>query len=224
MKDKEERKFWNDPENIKWFNDYPPSEYWREFLLLSSDRIGQKALDLGCGAGRHTKLLSDLGYDVYACDRHLGMVCQTRANLQEAGWTKARAEKKIVKQSMEKLSYPDNFFDLVICHGVYHNAFDLKMFKEALAESSRVLKKGGHLLFNLFTNELKPKELKILDRDNCLYATKEGLKMILISPNRFLKLASSYGLRPVDKKLLVRYRSKVTTGERAVFRGVFLKK
>lgn len=224
MKDKIEKQFWNDPRNVKWFNDYPPSDYWVEFLEKINDRKGKKSLDLGCGAGRHTRLLKKLGFDVYACDRHLGMVQQTQSNLKTMGWSESKLKKRITKQSIENLPYKNNFFDLIICHGVYHNAFDLKMLKKSIAESSRVLKKEGQLLFNIFTNELKPKDLRIIDKNNFLYLTKEGLKVILVSPDKFLELASQNGLLPLNKKQLIRYESIVSTGKRAVFRGVLVKR
>lgn len=224
MKDKKENQFWNDPQNIKWFNDYPPSDYWVEFLSKIKNRSEQKALDLGCGAGRHTRLLQELGFDVYACDRHAGMVHQTQNNLKIAGWSESKLKKRVTKQSVDNLSYRSDFFDLVICHGVYHNAFDLKMFEKSISESSRVMKKGGQLLFNIFTDELRPKDLKILDKDSFLYLTKEGLRMMLVSPNKFLELASQNNLFPLNTKNLIRYRSDVSTGKRAVFRGVLIKR
>jgi len=29
---KNEEKFWNNPENIRWFNDQPASNYWVQFF------------------------------------------------------------------------------------------------------------------------------------------------------------------------------------------------
>jgi len=135
-----------------------------------------------------------------------------------------KIQKRITQQSADNLSYGNDFFDLVICHGVYHNAFDLNMYRKSISESSRVMKKGGLLLFNIFTNELKPKDLKIIDKDNLLYLTKENLRMILVSPNKFLELASQNNLSPLDTKNIIRYRSDISTGRRAVFRGVLIKK
>lgn len=224
MKDKKENQFWNDEKNIKWFNNYPPSNYWVKFLRKIKNRSSQKALDLGCGAGRHTRLLQKLGFDVYACDRHLGMVRQTQDNLKIAGWSKLKFKRRITKQSVDNLSYRTGFFDLIICHGIYHNAFNLRMFEKSISESSRILKKGGQLLFNVFTDELQPKDLKIIDKNNFLYLTKEGLRMILISPDKFLELTSQNGLFPINTKDLVHYQSNVSTGKRAVFRGVLFKK
>ena len=136
----------------------------------------------------------------------------------------SKIQKRITQQSADNLSYGNDFFDLVICHGVYHNAFDLNMYRKSISESSRVMKKGGLLLFNIFTNELKPKDLKIIDKDNLLYLTKENLRMILVSPNKFLELASQNNLSPLDTKNIIRYRSDISTGRRAVFRGVLIKK
>jgi SAM-dependent methyltransferase len=224
MMDKKENQFWNNRQNIKWFNNYPSSGYWIKFLRGIKNRSKQKVLDLGCGAGRHTRLLQELGFDVYACDRHSGMVYQTQENMGILGWSRQKTKKRIIKQSMDNLSYRNNFFDLVICHGVYHNAFNFKIFEKSISETSRILKKGGQLLFNIFTDELHPKDIKIIDKNKYLYLTKEGLRIVLISPDKFLGLALKNNLIPINAKNLIRYETNVSTGKRAVFRGILTKK
>lgn len=224
MKHKKENLFWNNQQNIKWFNDYPPSDYWVKILKTIKNKSTVKVLDLGCGAGRHTKLLKELGFDVYSCDKNFGMVNQTRNTMSINGWSKVKLERRITKQSVNKLSYKSDFFELIICHGVYHNAFNFKMLKKSISESSRVLKNGGELLFNIFTDEFLAEDLKVIDKKNFLYLTKEGLRMVLISPSMFLELASQNNLFPKSVKNLVFYQSNVSTGRRSVFRGVFLKR
>ena len=224
MKRQRENLFWNDKKNIKWFNDYPPSDYWVRFLRSIKRKSFKKALDLGCGAGRHTILLKKLGFDVFACDRYKGMVSQTQNNMKINGWTKNKSKERITKQSVNNLSYPDDFFDLVICHGVYHNSFNLKILEKSISESSRIIKNGGVLLFNIFTDEFLAKDLRVIDRRNFLYLTKEGLRMLLVSPSMFLELASKNNLFPTDPKSLVHYQSQISTGSRAVFRGILLKR
>lgn len=224
MKYKKESLFWNNKQNIKWFEDYPASDYWVKFLKTTKNKQEKKVLDLGCGAGRHTKLLNQLGFDVYSCDRYIGMVEKTKKGMLSTKWPDKKLKKRITRQSMSNLSYPSNFFDIVICHGVYHNAFSLKTFEKSISESSRILKKNGKLLFNVFTNEFLSKDLKLINKKNCLYLTKENLRMFLISPEMFIRFASQEKLTPVNEKDLVRYRSTVSTGTRAVFRGILLKK
>lgn len=224
MKYKKESLFWNDKQNIKWFEDYPASDYWIKFLKTIKNKSKKKVLDLGCGAGRHTKLLNELNFDVYACDRYIGMVKKTKESILSTKWPNKKLRERITKQSMNNLSYPSNFFDIIICHGVYHNAFNLKIFKKSILESSRVLKKGGKLLFNIFTNELLSKDLKLLNKKSFLYLTKENLRMVLVSPDMFLKIAFNKRLIPLKRKYFICYISNISTGKRSVFRGIFIKK
>ena len=224
MKYKNESSFWNKEQNIKWFADYPPSDYWVRFLKKIKNRPDKRALDLGCGAGRHTKVLEDLGFDTYACDCHIGMVHKTQDIMRCAGWSEVKSNKQITKQSLEKLSYDSDLFDLIICHGVYHNAFNLEMLKKFISETSRILKKGGKILFNVFTNESLADDLRLVDEKNSLYLTKENMRMLLVSPELYLELFASNNLFPQNPKNLVRYSSQVSTGTRTVFRGMLVKK
>lgn len=223
MKYKKENLFWNDEHNINWFNNYPVSDYWVKFLKTINNKQEKKVLDLGCGAGRHTELLKSLDFNTYACDKYIGMVSKTQKRMLLCGWTNKKIKTRITKQSTNNLFYPSSFFDLIICHGVYHNAFNFRIFKKSILESSRILKKGGVLLFNIFTNEVISKSFKFLDKNNFLYLTKENLRMVLVSPDMFLKIAASKRLIPLKSKYFVRYLSNVSTGKRSVFRGILIK-
>lgn len=124
---------------------------------------------------------------------------------------------------MTRLPYNSDFFDIVLSHGVYHNAQSLKEMNRALKESSRVLKKGGRLYFNMFTSVLIVEDFKNIEGQESVYATRENLLMVLLSKDEFLKLASDYDLKPDPDTEIIEYQSMVSTGKRSVLRGILIK-
>lgn len=97
-----------------------------------------RVLDIGCGTGRFTLMLSKVTKaEVYAIDPSEDM-------LDEA---KKKDKKKKVKWSKgiaEKLSLPNEYFDCVFMTFVFHQ---IKNRKKALVEIYRLLKSKGKCVF-----------------------------------------------------------------------------
>jgi ubiquinone/menaquinone biosynthesis C-methylase UbiE len=215
----DEKKFWNDPNNIKWFKTEPAPEYWRKFFQETKGESVQRVLDLGCGAGRNTELLYTLGYDVFACDLHQGMIQTTIERLKDAGMDPKEVGSRVLRASMLALPYRDEVFEAIVSNGVYHNAFNIKELNQALKESARVLKPKGYLCFNLFSSKTLSPDFRDLGKN--VYLTKENLLMVLVSKNQFLSMAQEHGLQPEEE--IVEYEREVSTGKRAVMRGILRK-
>jgi tellurite methyltransferase len=133
---------WNDPEARKgWEIADGRIQKSLESMLSrhpgSVERKKIKILDIGCGAGRHALLLSDAGFDVYACDASEASVTLVDGALSQRGM-----EDRVLKAGMAALPYESETFDWVIAWNVlYHGSFfDLVT---ATGEVRRVLKKGG---------------------------------------------------------------------------------
>jgi len=215
---KNEEKFWNDPATIKWFSEQPVPDYWIAFLKNQGKQI-RKILDLGCGAGRNTQFLFELGYNIYACDWYDGMIKATRERLHKIGLDKSFVEKRVTKASMLNLPYNDSFFDVVLSNGVFHNVTSLKEIELVFKETSRVLKKNGYICFNLFSSNYIDQSLKRIS--DHVYLTKEKLPMVLISKAELINFFKKYGL--VSEEGITEYEREVSTGKRSVMRGVFRK-
>lgn len=210
--------FWNDNENIKWFREEPSPQYLVDFLKENANK-NNVALDLGCGAGRNTEVLFNLNYDTYACDLHQNMVTATKERLIKVGFNQEIINNRINQGDMLNLKFPNDFFDVIVCNGVFHNAYNLDELNQAIAEVSRVLKNNGQLSFNLFSSECIDSFQQV---DDSVYSTKEGLIMTLVSSQEFKKMCHDHGLEPTID--IVEYRREVTTGTRAVMRGIMIKK
>ena len=100
-------------------------------------------LEIGCGTGKNTSFLSQIGESVYAVDFSQGMI--------EKAKEKVRAEN--VRFSMMDITQRWNFenqsFDLIVCNLVLEHIEDLSF---VFSEASRTLKEKGRF----FINELHP--------------------------------------------------------------------
>jgi SAM-dependent methyltransferase len=113
-----------------------PSEHVVRFLA-ATPHVG-KAVDIGCGAGRHVKLLRDYTGDISCCDT------------SEAGLTWCRLLTGITGQvaSMTDLPYPDDTFDTAVAYGVFYYG-SMSDHEKAVAELHRILKPGGRALVSV---------------------------------------------------------------------------
>jgi SAM-dependent methyltransferase len=139
---------WNTLHSQPRFRPQYPSEHVVRFLMNHfppEQRLSERALDIGMGGGRHTKLLCELGFQTYGVDisdeglRHCHAWLDSlhyRATLQRA--------------SMGDLPFARGFFDLAISFGVYYYA-DAAGMARAVAELHRVLARGGRALVVLRT-------------------------------------------------------------------------
>ena len=107
--------------------------------MLKKDKL-KRVLDLGCGRGRHAKYLASLGFVVSACDISEEALKAAKELCKDACEFK--------KCDMGNLAYGDSSFDAVISNNVLQHG-RISEIRIAIAEISRVLRKGGLLLVTI---------------------------------------------------------------------------
>ncbi len=103
--------------------------------ILDRLRVGT-ALDAACGTGRHSAHLADLGHQVVGVDASPEMLAVARTKVPAADFREG---------TLERLPLPDDHVDLVVCALALTHVTDLR---SALAELTRVLRPGGHLVLS----------------------------------------------------------------------------
>lgn len=109
------------------------------------DVPGQQALDFGCGEGRHTEFLQQMGYSVLATD-------VTQGALQA---TELRMKKNPVKTALlslegARIPLENNSTEMIVGWEVLHWLGKKDLFVHYMKEFNRILKpKKGHLIFTM---------------------------------------------------------------------------
>ena len=210
--------FWNNLKNVAYFVNKLAD--WRIARRLEKiplqERIKMQALDLGCGGGRHTKMLCNDGFITTAIDINPEML---KATKQQSSSFKNKP--KICEGSMLNMPFMDNHFDVIVATGVLHQAKNVDEYTKAIKELRRIAKDNCVVCLNVFTN-LVLDETYIKTNDDYVYITKEGLLMCLLSKELFIKLMINNGFI-----LETEYSEDIVqenTGKRAVLRCDFVKK
>ena len=106
-----------------------------------------KALDFGFGAGRHLKLLQDLGCDSYGIDVTEDAIDTAYYHFGENFIAR---EKLVIDNILEHAVYPDKTFDVVLSVGVVWALGYDKMI-EFLDKIIPLIKNGGYFIANFRT-------------------------------------------------------------------------
>src|SRR5262249_3141455 len=110
---------------------------------------GRRALDLGCGEGRHTILLAGRGYDVTALDLEPLALRRAKACAGRAG-----VAARFVLGNALALRFPAASFDLVLDYGCFHHVVT-RDWRRYCREVARVIRPRGHLVLSVFSTKFK---------------------------------------------------------------------
>lgn len=102
-------------------------------LRLCGDVSGMRVIDVGCGEGRFSRMLSERGAECVGIDPTLGLVQAARDG----------GAMKPLRAVAEAMPLRDAAFDLAI---TYITLVDIERYREAIGEMARVLRPGGRLL------------------------------------------------------------------------------
>lgn len=142
---------------------------------------GARVLDVGCAAGRDTRILKDKGYDAVGSDlaeRLLDIARQQNPDIEFA------------LADMRKLPFADNSFDAVWASAVLHHLTQTEM-PDALREFHRVLAPGGIVYIHTKAGEgrLETSESSVQD---------ETREFELITPDELGAMLSDCGFNKLS--------------------------
>lgn len=108
------------------------------YFTIFEIESGMRILELGCGTGsmwiEHKDVISKCSQVVFS-DLSDGMLAEAKGNIGEP----ANVEYRVI--DIQQIPFEDGYFDVVIANYMLYHVPDID---KAVAEVSRVLKKGGH--------------------------------------------------------------------------------
>jgi SAM-dependent methyltransferase len=128
-----------------------PNDHVVRFVLTNRELLEKhhpaRFLDIGLGAGRHTKLAAELGFRALGIDISLVGLQHARERVQTAG-----LHASLAQASMLALPFMDCSFAVVLSFGVFYYGTGKEM-KQAVAEVRRILVPGGRAFVVLRTTD-----------------------------------------------------------------------
>jgi SAM-dependent methyltransferase len=128
-----------------------PNDHVVRFLMANRELLEKhhpaRFLDIGLGAGRHTKLAAELGFRAFGVDISFVGLQHARERLLATG-----LQASLSQASMLALPYIDCSFAVLLSYGVFYYGTANEM-RRSIAEVHRILIPGGKALVALRTSD-----------------------------------------------------------------------
>lgn len=183
--------------------------YLLDQLMKGRFNPQMRVLDAGCGGGRNLVYFLRSGYDVCGVDQSGGAIAQVRS-LASTLAPRLPATNFRVEQ-VEKMSFTDASFDLVISSAVLHFARDEEQWQRMMGEMWRVLKRGGIFFARLAS--ITGMEGKVEPLEGRRYHLPDGSDRFLVDDEMLLATADTLGgewLEPLKTVVVHDTRSMAT--------------
>jgi SAM-dependent methyltransferase len=165
----------------------PPDLKVRREFLLAEVRLGDRALDLGCGAGSFTAVLADAGATAVGVE------------IAEAALRRARERNPSLDFRLAPVDGPlplaDNSFDVVWASEVIEHVADTARW---LSEVRRVLVPGGRFLLTTPSHGRLPIAIGGLER----FAEPLGDHLHLYTRRSLQRVLGEFGFTGIDIRLV----------------------
>jgi SAM-dependent methyltransferase len=169
---------WNHLHTEARFRPIYPSDHVVRFMMANRPLVEAEThsrfLDIGLGAGRHTKLASELGFAAFGVDISITGLSHASERLHST-----HLDPQVALASFQSLPFPDNCFQLVLSYGVFYYGTSEDM-RSGIAEAHRVLLPQGKFFAVLRTlhdyrfakgEALGPNTFRLTIRDTNEYGT-----------------------------------------------------
>ena len=184
---------WSAPGTVAGFAQSAPNATLMRFAAGERERGAERALDLGCGAGRNAVPLAGLGLNVVGLDLSGPML--------DAAAGRARSEcpagrVSLVMAPMEHLPLRSHSVDLVVAHGIWNLARSTAQFRTAVREAARVAKPGAGLFVFTFSRNTLPAAVQPLPGESFVFTEFSGEPQCFLTREQLIEELAEAGFIP----------------------------
>jgi tellurite methyltransferase len=183
--------------------------YLFDQLLKGRFNPQMKVLDAGCGGGRNLIYFLRDGYEAYGVDQSREAISHVRSLASELAPHLPTDNFRI--EPVERMSFPDASFDVVLSSAVLHFARDEEHWQGMVNEMWRVLKQDGIFFARLASSIGIEKEIKHLEGRR--YHLPDGSDRFLVDEKMLLAVTESLNgelLEPLKTVVVQNMRSMST--------------
>ena len=181
------------------------------FDQLLKGRIvpGMRVLDAGCGPGRNLVYLLRSGFEVFAVDESSAAIDQTRR--LAAALAPHLPPNNFRIEPVERMSFTDAGFDVVLSSAVLHFASDEVQWMSMVKEMWRVLKPGG-IFFARLASSIRMED-QVQPIGNGRYDLPDGSQRFLVNEAMLLSVTMTLGgefIEPIKTTVVQNMRAMTT--------------
>lgn len=181
------------------------------FDQLLKGRIvrGMTILDAGCGSGRNIVYLLKSGFEVFGVDESSSALAQTRRLVTNLAPHLPAGNFR--DESVEKMSFDDASFDVVLSSAVLHFARDEDQWQQMLTEMWRVLKPGGIFFARLASSIGIEDKIELVQARR--YLLRDGSERFLVDEEMLLRVTDGLNgefLEPIKTTVVQNLRAMTT--------------
>jgi SAM-dependent methyltransferase len=180
-------------------------EYARHLL---TETTGRRAIDIGCGAGRNSVPLADLGWEVLGIDLSRPMLDAARARARARS---VRGSLALALAPMHALPVPDAACDLIVAHGIWNLARSSAEFRSAVREAARAASNDAALFVFTFSRHTLPATAEPVPGESFVFTQFSGGPQCFLTDAELLGELADAGFRP-DPFLPIREHNRPAPG------------
>ena len=186
------------------------------FDLLLKGRLTpeMKLLDAGCGGGRNLTYFFNTGFDVSGVDQSSAAIAEIRSL---AGALAPHLPSENFRlETVEKMSFGDATFDVVLSSAVLHFARDENHWRQMVREMWRVLKPGG-IFFARLASTIGIDGIRQIEGRR--YHLPDGSQRFLVDEEMLLRETESIGGQWLEP-----FKTVVVQHQRAMSNWILIKR
>lgn len=156
-------------------------------------RGGKAAVDIGCGAGRNTVPLAQMGWTVTGIDSSQPMLDAAAVRLHEA----AVADRVVLHLGpMGAIPLADASVNLIVAHGIWNLARSGDEFRAAVREAARVARPGAALFVFTFSRHTLPASATPAPGETFVFTQFSGEPQCFLTEAELLAELGAAGFSP----------------------------